>query len=84
MRPVQLFSAEYLEQCRSMRPEQVVRFLEDFRILHAPQARPSKSRLISLKVPEPLLDSFRTKARLCGTPYQTQIKRMMTAWLESA
>lgn len=81
MRPVQLFSADYLEQCRSMRPEQVVRFLEDFRILHAPRTAPAKSRLISLKVPEPLLASFRAKARLQGTPYQTQIKRLMTDWV---
>ncbi|TBR21665.1 hypothetical protein EPO15_09690 [bacterium] len=82
MRPVQFFSKEYLERCRAMSPEQVVRFLEDFRLLHAAKAPPAKSRLISIKVPEPLLESFRTKARLSGTPYQTQIKRLMNAWLE--
>lgn len=80
MRPVQLFSKGYLEQCRAMTPEQVVRFLDDFRVLHSP-ARPARSRLISLKVPEPLLDSFRAKSRLSGTPYQTQIKRLMSSWL---
>jgi predicted DNA binding CopG/RHH family protein len=82
VRPVQFFSKDYLEQCRAMSPEQIVRFLEDFRLLHAPKAVPAKSKLISLKVPEPLLESFRTKARLNGTPYQTQIKRLMHDWLE--
>jgi len=81
MRPVQHFSKDYLAQCRSMRPEQVIRFLDDFRTLHAPQELPSKSRLISMKVPEPLLDAFKTKARLSGIAYQTQIKRLMTHWL---
>ena len=84
MRPVQYFSEEYLERCRAMSPEQVLRFLEDFRVLHAAGAQPAKSRLISIKVPEPLLESFRTKARLNGTPYQTQIKRLMSAWLDRA
>ena len=79
MRPVQYFSKEYLEQCRSMTPEQIVRFLDDFRKLNS-NAAPAKSRLISMKVPEPLLDAFKTKARLSGVPYQTQIKRLMTDW----
>ncbi|MBI3553038.1 MAG: hypothetical protein HY077_11035 [Elusimicrobia bacterium] len=82
MRPIQYFSEAYLEQCRSMRPEQIVRFLDDFRILHGERERRPKSRLISMKVPEPLLESFKTKARLSGIPYQTQIKRLMSLWLE--
>lgn len=81
MRPVQYFSKEYLEQCRKMSPEQIVSFLEDFRKLQAASIKPAKSRLISLKVPEPLLAAFKTKAALSGTPYQTQIKRLMRAWL---
>lgn len=80
MRPVQYFSEEYLAQCRKMTPEQIVSFLEDFRTLHAGASVPAKSRLISLKVPEPLLASFRMKAQLSGVPYQTQIKRLMTDW----
>jgi predicted DNA binding CopG/RHH family protein len=80
MRPVQYFSKEYLAQCRKMTPEQIVEFLENFRELQANAAKPAKSRLISLKVPEPLLASFKTKARLSGVPYQTQIKRLMTDW----
>ncbi len=82
MRPVQYFSKEYLEQCRSMRPEQIVRFLDDFRLLHGAARGITKSRLISIKVPEPLLSAFKTKAGLSGIPYQTQIKRLMSRWLE--
>lgn len=82
MRPVQYFSKEYLDRCRAMKPEQVLKFLDDFRGL-ASRNLPAKSRLISMKVPEPLLEAFRTKARLTGIPYQTQIKRLMSGWLAS-
>lgn len=80
MRPVQYFSKDYLKHCRGMEPEQIIRFVENFRFLHAPR-RPAKSRLISMKIPEPLLDAFKAKARLKGSPYQTQIKRLMQDWL---
>jgi predicted DNA binding CopG/RHH family protein len=80
MRPIQYFSKEYLEQCRKMTSGQILSFLEDFRTLHAAVAAPSKSRLISLKVPEPLLASFKVKAQLSGVPYQTQIKLLMKDW----
>ena len=83
MKTVQYFSRDYLERCRAMKPEQILRFLEEFRLLHG-AARPSKSRLISIKVPEPLLAAFKTKAQLSGTPYQTEIKRLMKAWVEAS
>lgn len=35
----------------------------------------------SLKVPEDLLGAFKARARLENVPYQTQIKRLMRAWL---
>ncbi len=80
MRPVQTFSKEYLERCKKLKPEEIVRFLEDFRRLHG-EKKPAKSRLISVKMPEDLLSAFRAKAGLEGVPYQTQIKRLMAAWL---
>jgi predicted DNA binding CopG/RHH family protein len=79
MRPVQFFTDEYMEQCRGMTTDQVIRFLEDFRTLHA--RRPSRSKLISLKVPEDLLGAFRQRAELAGVPYQAQIKRLMREWV---
>jgi hypothetical protein len=79
MRGLQKFTPEYLEQCRRMSPDAVVRFLDDFRLLHGPRAR---SRLISLKVPEPLLAAFKLRCGVEGERYQTKIKALMLAWLE--
>jgi len=52
VKAIQHFSDEYLEQCRGMTPDQVIRFLDDFRRLHG--SRPAVSKLISMKVPEAL------------------------------
>ena len=80
MKPVQYFSQEYLDRCRAMKVGQVLKFLDDFRLLHA--ARPAaKSRLISMKVPEDLLEAFKTRCRLASVPYQSHIKRLMRDWL---
>ena len=79
MRPVQKFTSEYLERCKEMSPDDIARFLDDFRRMHA--GRPVRSRLISIKVPEDLLAAFRAQAKLSGVPYQTQIKKLMKLWL---
>ncbi len=81
-RPVQRFTAGYLERCRALSPDDVVRFLEDFKRIQG--AASSRSRLISLKVPEPLLAAFKIRARLSGVRYQTQIKTLMRDWLDRA
>ena len=82
MRPVQKFSDDYLERCREMSHDEIVRFLDDFRSVHANSR--SKSRLISMKVPEDLLAAFKAKARLNNIAYQTQIKKLMIAWLNDS
>ena len=82
MKAVQYFTDEYLEQCKQMSTAEILEFLENFRILHAEKTEETKSQLISLKVPGSLLATFRTKARLHGVPYQTQIKMLMKEWLE--
>jgi len=79
MKPVQHFSDEYLERCRALSPDEIARFLEDFRKLHGRPRGPSK--LISMKVPEDLLSAFKARAGLSGVPYQTQIKKLMVEWL---
>lgn len=38
MRPVQYFTDEYLERCKQMTPEQILQFLEEFRLLFAAKA----------------------------------------------
>ena len=78
MRPVQYFSRTYLNEARRMSHEEILRFLEDFRLLHE---KPAASRLISMKVPEPLLSAFRFKCSERGVKYQTRIKELMTAWV---
>ena len=83
MRLVQKFSDEYLERCREMSHDEIVRFLDDFRKVHG-NRRSRKSRLISIKVPEDLLDAFKAKARLSDVPYQTQIKKLMTEWVKDS
>lgn len=80
-RPVQYFDAEYLQRCRDMTPDQVIRFLDDFRQLHGAPVS-AGSRLISLRVPEALLNVFRTLAERQGVPYQTLIKRLMREWVD--
>ncbi len=82
MKTVQRFSDEYLERCREMSDDDIVRFLDDFRRVHGNKR--SESRLISMKVPVDLLAAFKAHARLCNVPYQTQIKKLMVAWLKDS
>ena len=79
MKTVQYFDDAYLEQCRNFSAEDVVEYLENFRLLQ--QASASKTRLISIKVPKTLLNSFKAKSKLHNVKYQTQIKSLMRDWL---
>ncbi len=84
LRPVQYFSKEYLEHCKSISTEEILNFLESFRRLHGEPdltEKKVKSRLISIKIPEPLLEAFRAQSALVNIPYQTQIKILMQEWL---
>ncbi len=80
MKSIQYFTDDYLEQCSKMTPGQIVKFLDDFRIMYF-EVKAQKSKLISIKIPENLLESFRVKSKLNDVPYQTQIKRLMKDWL---
>lgn len=81
---VQEFSDEQLRYARALTPEQVVRFLEDFRLLHAGRAlAQGKSIQINVRVPQALLRVFRARADALGVPYQAQIKRLMEQWIAS-
>jgi predicted DNA binding CopG/RHH family protein len=44
----------------------------------------AKSKLISIKIPHSLLESFRRKCELEDVRYQTQIKTLMVRWLGGA
>ncbi len=79
-KPLQTFSDEYLERCKDLTPEQIIEFLDQYRLI-AFSGRKTKSKLISIKVPEDLLGAFKFKARLMGKPYQALIKELMQEWL---
>ena len=81
MKAVQSFSEEYLGYCKRMTPKQIISFLEDFRNLHLGKEK-QKSKLISIKIPEIMLKSFKSKSEIAGMRYQTQIKVLMEEWLK--
>ena len=81
MKTVQVFSEKYLENCRKLSADDIVRFLDDFRRLHAGEKTPSKH--ISMRTPELLLETFKFRCVLSGVRYQTQIKALMQEWVES-
>ncbi len=80
-RPVQFFSKEHLQRCKTMKPVHILRFLEDFRLLHA--SIPEKKRLISMRISETLLRMAKAKSAALGVPYQTQIQRLIEAWVKT-
>ncbi len=78
-KPLQYFTKEYLERCAATTPDEIVEFLENYRILVSEV--PEKCHLISLKIEPSLLNAFKRKAALKGIPYQTLIKKLMRDWL---
>ncbi len=64
-------------------PEFLLQRLENLRFyLHLEERKElGKSKLISMKIPQPLLDAFKEKSQVLGVPYQTQIKALMKDWL---
>jgi predicted DNA binding CopG/RHH family protein len=76
---IQYFTPEYLKRCAEMTPDQIIEFLESYRLLLS--SVPEKCQLISMKIEPSLLRAFKYKAALEGVPYQTQIKRLMREWL---
>ncbi|MBS0654909.1 MAG: hypothetical protein JSR46_03955 [Verrucomicrobia bacterium] len=79
-RPVQYFNKEYVERCRDLTPDQILQFLEDFRMLYSESQE--KCQLISMKIEPSLLRAFKTKCKLLDVPYQKQIKKLMKEWLQ--
>ncbi len=79
MTTVQYFSDEYLRHSGQATPEQILEYLESFRLMNSTRM---PSKLISMKLPQPLLDNFKQRCRLEGMRYQTQIKVLMKDWLK--
>jgi len=64
-------------------PAEILRFIEDYREIHLARGK-ARSKLISLKLSEPLLRAFKDKSQLSGVAYQSQIKALMRQWLGRA
>ena len=84
MKAVQYISPEYLEQCKKMSTDEIADFLENYRLLYQASQGDEKSKLISIKMPEHLLQAFRSKCKLHGVKYQTQIKNLMRDWVKAS
>lgn len=71
-------------QVSKVTPEFLLQRLENLRFYLQLEEKKElgKSKLISMKVPEPLLEAFREKSQVLGVPYQTQIKILMKDWLK--
>lgn len=76
---IQYFNKEYLERCKGLTPDQIIEFLENYRMAVAKV--PEKCQLISLKIEPSLLKAFKQKASLEGVHYQTKIKQLMREWI---
>ena len=67
-----------------MSPEEVFEFLESYNQLVSQTSEAKKSILISIKVDQSLLNSFKLKCQNEQLKYQTQIKKLMRDWVLKA
>jgi predicted DNA binding CopG/RHH family protein len=58
----------------------IIEFLEMFQQISDPRAQ-LPLKLISIKIPMPMLEAFKFRCQEMGVPYQTMIKRLMKEWL---
>jgi len=82
VKTIQFFSDDYLARCKQLSADQIVKYLEDFRLVNKPFKK-TESKLISIKIETDLLETFKTKALLDGDPYQSRIKTIMRTWLKN-
>ena len=75
---VQYFTDEYLEDCKKLSTDQILRFLDDYSKL---QVAPGKLVQINLRVPKNVLKAFKARALRENISYQKKIKELMVAWV---
>lgn len=78
-RAVQYFTQDYIERSKKLTPTEIADFLEDYRKVFSLDE--GKKKLISMRVPEKLLELFRKKAQLHGQKYQSKIVDLMRSWV---
>lgn len=79
-RPVQYFSKEYLQACKSLTPMQILQFEEDFCKLMASKQKET----LFLEIPHVLLQQFKSKAEQQGISYIAQIEQLMKEWISKS
>lgn len=80
MKPVQYFKKEYLKETKKMTPDQILKFLDDYKnLVHG--VKKEKTKLISIKITPSLLSAFKEKCKKINIPYQTKIKEIMKTWV---
>lgn len=62
-------------------PEQTLEFLDDFAKIVTGRDEPTQ--LISLRVPKNILTAFKFKAKNLDLKYQSQIVKLMRAWVKN-
>jgi uncharacterized protein (DUF4415 family) len=80
MKPVQYFKDEYLKESKKMTPDQILKFLDDYKNL-INETKKEKTKLISIKIKPSLLNTFKEKCKTTNKPYQTKIKELMKNWI---
>jgi len=78
---VQYFNKDYLAKCKHFTPDQIIEFLENYRLLVSKVEIKEKCQPISLKIEPSLLHAFKQKAKCKGVLYQTKIKQLMRTWV---
>jgi len=63
-----------------MSSDQILQFLEDFRTVTYGQDK--KTKMISIRIPENILQTFKLQAQLQQRPYQSVIVELMRLWLK--
>lgn len=66
----------------SLKPEDALKFLEDFK--STVHGQDSKTKLISLRVPENVLNIFKTIAKGQNRKYQSVIVQLMRDWAKKS
>jgi len=82
-KPLQLAKREQIIAPNIDDVTEVMNFIENYKRMLDPRAQ-KRSKLISIKIPEPLLEAFRYKAEREKTPYQTKIKQLMMEYLKAS
>lgn len=77
----QYMPREKIAEARTMTPEMILSFIDDYQ--HMVHGVDRKRKLISLRVPENILEQFKFKARKKNLSYQKQIVELMRAWVST-